>query len=62
MGETYLQQIKFLSEFLQLHVSIKSRIMRWTELVARTAEGRDVYRVLVGKSEGNRSLGRPRGG
>jgi hypothetical protein len=28
--------------------------------VARIWEGRGVYRVLVGKSEGRRSLGRPR--
>jgi hypothetical protein len=28
--------------------------------VARTKEGRDAYRVLVGRPEGKRSLGRPR--
>jgi len=28
--------------------------------VARKGEGRGVYRVLVGKSEGNRPMGRPR--
>jgi len=28
--------------------------------VARMGEGRGVYRVLVGKSEGKRPLGRPR--
>ena len=28
--------------------------------VARIGEGRDVYRVLVGKPEGKRPLGRPR--
>jgi hypothetical protein len=28
--------------------------------VARMGEGRNVYRVLVGKSEGKRPLGRPR--
>ena len=38
---------------------IKSR-MRWARHVARMGEGRCVYRVLVGKSEGKRSLGRPR--
>jgi hypothetical protein len=38
---------------------IKSR-MRWAGYVARMWEGRGVYRVLVGKSEGKRSLGRPR--
>jgi hypothetical protein len=38
---------------------IKSRIMRWAGHVARTGEGRGVYGVLVGKSEGKRPLGRP---
>jgi hypothetical protein len=39
---------------------IKSRRMRWTGHVARIGEGRVVYRVLVGKPEGKRPLGRPR--
>jgi hypothetical protein len=39
---------------------IKSRRMRWAEHVARMGEGRNVYRVLVGKPEGKRPLGRPR--
>jgi hypothetical protein len=39
---------------------IKSRRMRWAGHVARTGEGRNVYRVLVGKPEGKRSFERPR--
>jgi hypothetical protein len=39
---------------------IKSRRMRWAGRVARTGEGRDVCRVLVGKSEGKRPQGRTR--
>ena len=39
---------------------IKSRIMRWAEHVARMGEGRVVHKVLVGKPEGKRPLGRPR--
>jgi transcription termination factor 2 len=39
---------------------IKSRRMRWAGHVARMREGRGVYRVLVGRSEGKRPLGRPR--
>jgi hypothetical protein len=39
---------------------IKSRRMRWVGHVARMGEGRKVYRVLVGKPEGKRPLGRPR--
>jgi hypothetical protein len=39
---------------------IKSSRMRWAGHVARMGEGRNVYRVLVGKSEGKSSLERPR--
>jgi hypothetical protein len=39
---------------------IKSRTMRWAGHVARMGEGRGMYRVLVGKPEGKRPLGRPR--
>jgi hypothetical protein len=39
---------------------IKSRRMRWAGRVARMGEERCVYRVLVGKPEGKRPLGRPR--
>ena len=34
--------------------------MRWVGHVARIGERRGVYRVLVGKPEGKRQLGRPR--
>ena len=34
--------------------------MRWTGHVARMGEDRGVHRVLVGKPEGKRLLGRPR--
>jgi len=34
--------------------------MRWAGHVARMGEEREVYRVLVGKPEGKRPLGRPR--
>jgi hypothetical protein len=39
---------------------IKSRRMRWAGLVARMGETRNAYRILVGKLEGKRPLGRPR--
>jgi len=39
---------------------IKSRRMRWAGHVARMGERRGVYRVLAGKPEGKRPLGRPR--
>jgi len=39
---------------------IKSRRMKWAGHVARMGERRGVYRVLVGKPDGKRPLGRPR--
>jgi len=39
---------------------VKSRRMKWAGHVARMGEGREVHRVLVGKPEGKRPLGRPR--
>jgi hypothetical protein len=39
---------------------IKSRRMRWAGHVARMGEKRNVYRLLVGKPEGKRQLGRPK--
>jgi hypothetical protein len=39
---------------------IKSRRMRWVGHVARMGEKRNAYRLLVGKPEGKRPLGRTR--
>jgi hypothetical protein len=39
---------------------VKSRRMRWAGHVARMGEERKAYKVLVGKPEGKRPLGRPR--
>jgi hypothetical protein len=39
---------------------IKSRRMRWAGHVARMGEGRNVYRVLLGKPEEKRTPERPR--
>ena len=39
---------------------IKLRRMRWAGHVARMGKERGVYRILVGKPEGRRPLGRPR--
>jgi hypothetical protein len=38
---------------------IKSRRVRWAGNVVLLVEKRNVYRVLVGKPEGKRQLGRP---
>ena len=40
--------------------NLKSRRLRWAGHVARMEQSRSAYRVLVGKPEGKRPLGRPR--
>ena len=40
--------------------NLKSRRLRWAGHVARMEQSRNVYRVLVGKPEGRRPLGRPK--
>ena len=40
--------------------SVKSRRLRWAGHVAHMEQSRNAYRVLVGKPEGKRPLGRPR--
>jgi hypothetical protein len=39
---------------------IKTRRMRWAGHAARIGEKRNAYRLLVGKPEGKKPLGRPR--
>jgi hypothetical protein len=39
---------------------IKSRRIRWAGHVGRMRERRNAYRILVGRPEGRRPLGRPR--
>jgi hypothetical protein len=39
---------------------IKARRVRWTGHVARMGEKRNAYKLLVGKPEGRKPLGRPR--
>jgi hypothetical protein len=39
---------------------IKPRRMRWAGHVTRMGEKRNAYRILLGKPEGKRPLGRPR--
>ena len=38
---------------------VKLRRMKWAWHVAHMGEGRGLHRVLVGKPEGKRTLGRP---
>jgi hypothetical protein len=54
-------QLMFTLQFLKVSCrSRKSRRMRRAGHVARMGEKRNVYRLLVGKPEGKRPLGRPR--
>jgi hypothetical protein len=39
---------------------MKSKRVRWAGHAARMGETRNTYRILVGKPEGKRPLGRPR--
>jgi hypothetical protein len=54
------QELHNLYLSLDIIRQIKSRRMRWAGYVVCMGEGRNVYRVLVGKPEGKRPLGRPR--
>jgi hypothetical protein len=54
------EELNGLYSLLNIVRVIKSRRMRWAGHVARMGEDRGVYRVLVGKPEGKRPLGRPK--
>jgi hypothetical protein len=54
------EELNDLYSSLNIFRLIKSRRMRWAGHVARMEERRGIYRILVGKREGNRPLGRPR--
>jgi hypothetical protein len=54
------EELHILYSFQNIIRQIKSRRMRWAEHVARMGEEINMYRVLVGKPEGKRPLGRPR--
>jgi hypothetical protein len=64
MGKSFL--IKVDLELHNLYCSpsiiriIKSRRMRWARHVAQIGEKRNANRILVGKPEGKRPVGRPR--
>ena len=57
MHNEELNDLYFSPNFVRV---IKSRRMRWAGHVACIGEERGMYRVLVGKPEGRRPLGRPR--
>jgi hypothetical protein len=53
-------KVRNLYSFPNVIRQTKLRKMRWVGHVARMGEERKVYRVLMGKPEGNRPLGRQR--
>jgi len=56
----YNEELRALYSLPNIMRVVKSRRMRWAWHVAHMGEGRGVHRVLVGKPEGKRLLGRPR--
>jgi hypothetical protein len=54
------EELRDLYSSLNIIRIIKSRRMRWAGHVARMGEKRNAYRLLVGKPEGKRPLGRLR--
>jgi hypothetical protein len=54
------EELKDLYSLLNIMRVVKLRRVRWAGHVARMGEDRGVHRVLVGKPEGKRPLGRPR--
>ena len=55
-GESYTM-LSYMHYILR---SLKSRRLRWAGHVACMEQFRNAYRVLVGKPEGKRPVGRPR--
>jgi hypothetical protein len=63
MGEwrkLHSEELHNLYSYPDIIRQVKSRRMRWVGHVARMREERKVYKVLVGKPEAKRPLGRPR--
>jgi hypothetical protein len=56
----HIEELNYLYSLPNIVRVVKSRRMRWAGHVARMGEERGVHRVLVGKPEGKRPLGRPR--
>jgi len=53
------EELSYLYSLPNIVQVAKSRRMRWAGHVGRMGEERGVHRVLVGKPEGKRPLGRP---
>jgi hypothetical protein len=58
MEKLHSEELHILYSSPDIIRQIKSRRMRWAGQMARMGEYRNVYRVLMGKPEGKRPLGR----
>jgi hypothetical protein len=56
----YNEEVHYLCSSPSIIEMMKSRRMRWAGNVARMGENRNMYRLLVGKPEGKRTLGKRR--
>jgi len=59
-GKLHNEELSDLYSLPNIVRVVKSRRLRWAGHVVRMREGRELHRVLVGKNEGKRPLGRPR--
>jgi hypothetical protein len=57
--ELHNDELHSLYSSLNIVRVIKRKRMRWVGHVACMGKGRSIYRILVGRSKGKRSLGRP---
>jgi hypothetical protein len=55
-----LHNEEFHNSYYSANRMMKSRRMRWAGHIAQMRKTRNEYRILVGKPEGERPLGRPR--
>ena len=60
MGKLHNEELNDLYSSPNIVEVVKLRRMRWAGHVVCMEEGRGVHKVLVGKPEGKRPLGRPR--
>jgi hypothetical protein len=58
--DTKNKELHILNSSPNINRQIKSRRMRWAGHVAHMGEERNVYKVVMGKPEGKRPLGRSR--
>jgi hypothetical protein len=54
------EELHYLYSSPNIITMMKSRRMRWAGHVTRMGEKRNAYKILIGKPEGKRSLGRQR--